>query len=130
LIQKLELLKEYTGPYGIETPEKAIDLCIARVKEYHAQGEIPVISEDEIITILHAAMYPCSGLHVLSSATIQKIKKAAKAIRPYLREPKREIVSPAPVGMTAKMQKLVNNGLIEHPAFDKSDGIEDGGTNE
>lgn len=39
-------------------------------------------------------------------------------------EPKREMVAPPPSGMTAMMQKLVNNGLIEHPAFDKSEEIE------
>lgn len=46
LIASLELLKEYTGPFGIETPAKAIDLCIAKVKE-HNSSEIPVISQQE-----------------------------------------------------------------------------------
>ena len=36
LIGKLELLKEYCGPFGIETPCQAIDRCVAVVRQHKA----------------------------------------------------------------------------------------------
>jgi hypothetical protein len=36
LIAQFELLNEYTGPYGIETPGQAIERCIAIIRHHEA----------------------------------------------------------------------------------------------
>lgn len=40
LTERLSLLKEFTGPHGIETPEQAIDRCIAIVHKYQFTEEV------------------------------------------------------------------------------------------
>jgi hypothetical protein len=56
LIASLELLKEYIGPYGIETPVQAIDRCIAIVRDQSGEilgdsGLMMLVNRDEYLRL-------------------------------------------------------------------------------